>query len=42
MLLRWDISGAPEPQLRPLPTPVPTPQGGRFQAPSETLPTADD
>ena len=42
MLLRWDISDAGEPQLRPLPTPVPTPQGVRFQSPSETLATADD
>ncbi len=42
MLLRWDINESGEPQLTPLPTPVPTPQGVRFQAPSETLPTADD
>jgi manganese oxidase len=42
MLLRWDISGSGEPQLTPLPTPVPTPQGVRFQSPSETLPTAED
>ena len=41
MLLRWDIDSGGEPFLRPLPTPVPTPQGVRFQSPSETLPTAD-
>ena len=42
MLLRWDVSDANEPQLRPLPTPVPTPRGVTFLSPSETLPTADD
>jgi len=33
MLLRWEIDGAPAPQLRPLPTPVPTPQGVLFEDP---------
>ena len=40
MLLRWEIDDGGEPFLRPLPTPMPTPQGVRFQAPSEVLPTA--
>jgi FtsP/CotA-like multicopper oxidase with cupredoxin domain len=38
MLLRWDINGAGDPFLTPLPTPVPTPQGVRFHSPSEILP----
>jgi len=33
MLLRWEINEGGEPFLSPLPTPVPTPQGVRFQAP---------
>ena len=33
MLLRWEIDGARPPQLRPLPTPVPTPQGVLFEDP---------
>jgi len=40
MLLRWEINAGKEPFLSPLPTPIPTPQGVRFQAPSEVLPTA--
>jgi len=40
MLLRWEINAGGEPFLNPLPTPVPTPQGVRFQSPSEILPTA--
>ena len=40
MLLRWEINGNGEPFLSPLPTPVPTPQGVRFQSPSEILPGA--
>jgi len=40
MLLRWEINPGGEPYLSPLPTPIPTPQGVRFQAPSEVLPTA--
>ncbi len=31
MLLRWEIDGAGEAVLRPLPTPVPTPQGVGFE-----------
>ena len=38
MLLRWEINQGGEPYLAPLPTPIPTPQGVRFQAPSEVLP----
>jgi manganese oxidase len=38
MLLRWEINQGGKPYLAPLPTPVPTPQGVRFQSPSETLP----
>jgi len=33
MLLRWEINGGGEPFLRPLPTPVPTPQGVVFEDP---------
>jgi manganese oxidase len=40
MLLRWEIKEKGEPFLSPLPTPVPTPQGVRFQPVSEVLPTA--
>jgi FtsP/CotA-like multicopper oxidase with cupredoxin domain len=40
MLLRWEINEGGDPYLSPLPTPVPTPQGVRFQSPSEILPTA--
>ena len=40
MLLRWDISKAGTPFLDPLPTPIPTPQGVKFEAPDEILPTA--
>jgi FtsP/CotA-like multicopper oxidase with cupredoxin domain len=40
MLLRWEINAGGEPFLSPLPTPVPTPQGVRFQQVSEVLPTA--
>jgi FtsP/CotA-like multicopper oxidase with cupredoxin domain len=39
MLLRWEINAGGEPFLSPLPTPVPTPQGVRFHAPSDILPT---
>jgi manganese oxidase len=34
MLLRWEINGGGEPFLRPLPTPIPTPQGVTFQDPT--------
>jgi FtsP/CotA-like multicopper oxidase with cupredoxin domain len=40
MLLRWEINPGGDPYLSPLPTPIPTPQGVRFQAASEVLPTA--
>ena len=40
MLLRWEIDDGGAPFLRPLPTPVPTPQGVNFQAPDDILPTA--
>ena len=40
MLLRWEINEGGDPYLSPLPTPVPTPQGVRFQSPSDILPTA--
>lgn len=39
MLLRWEIDDSGSPFLRPLPTPIPTPQGVTFQTPS-SLPTA--
>src|SRR6266446_1310659 len=35
MLLRWEIDDGGSPFLRPLPTPIPTPQGVRFQAPTQ-------
>jgi FtsP/CotA-like multicopper oxidase with cupredoxin domain len=38
MLLRWDLSSGREPFLRPLPTPIPTPNGVRFEDPYEILP----
>jgi FtsP/CotA-like multicopper oxidase with cupredoxin domain len=40
MLLRWDINGGGDPFLRPLPTPIPTPQGVKFIPPDEILPSA--
>jgi manganese oxidase len=40
MLLRWEIDDNGAPFLRPLPTPIPKPQGVTFQAPDEILPTA--
>ena len=40
MLLRWEINKGGDPYLSPLPTPIPTPQGVRFQAVSEVLPSA--
>jgi hypothetical protein len=39
MLLRWEIDNSGDPFLRPLPTPIPTPQGVLFEDPFE-LPTA--
>jgi manganese oxidase len=40
MLLRWEIDDSGAPFLRPLPTPIPTPQGVTFRAPTDVLPTA--
>ena len=40
MLLRWEIDNGGAPFLRPLPTPIPKPQGVTFQAPDDILPTA--
>ncbi len=40
MLLRWEIDDNGAPFLRPLPTPIPKPQGVTFQAPDDILPTA--
>ena len=40
MLLRWEIDDAGGAFLRPLPTPVPRPQGVTFISPDEILPTA--
>jgi manganese oxidase len=34
MLLRWEINGGGEPYLRPLPTPIPTPQGVTWEDPT--------
>jgi manganese oxidase len=42
MLLRWEIDDGGAPFLRPLPTPIPSPQGVTFQAPDDILPTAYD
>ena len=40
MLLRWEIDDNGPPFLRPLPTPIPKPQGVTFEPPTEILPTA--
>ena len=40
MLLRWEIDNGGSPFLRPLPTPISTPQGVTFVAPDDILPTA--
>ena len=40
MLLRWEIDDGGVPFLNPLPTPIPTPQGVTFRAPTEILPNA--
>jgi FtsP/CotA-like multicopper oxidase with cupredoxin domain len=37
MLLRWEIDDGGTPFLRPLPTPIPKPQGVTFEAPTEVL-----
>ena len=38
MLLRWELDDGGAPFLRPLPTPIPTPQGVTFHDPTEVLP----
>src|SRR5262249_14021214 len=40
MLLRWEIDDRGAPFVRPLPTPIPSPQGVRVQPPDDILPTA--
>jgi manganese oxidase len=40
MLVRWEIDNGGAPFLRPLPTPVPTPQGVSFVPPDDIAPTA--
>jgi manganese oxidase len=38
MLLRWEINGSGDAFLKPLPTPLPTPNGVTFEDPYEILP----
>jgi FtsP/CotA-like multicopper oxidase with cupredoxin domain len=40
MLLRWDINGAGQPFLNPLPTPISKPTGVTFETPDDILPNA--
>ena len=40
MLLRWEIDDSGAPFVRPLPTPIPKPQGVTFQNPDDILPSA--
>ncbi len=40
MLLRWEIDDNGAPFLRPLPTPIPFPQGVQFRPPTDIEPTA--
>ncbi|MBZ5532672.1 MAG: multicopper oxidase domain-containing protein [Acidobacteriia bacterium] len=40
MLVRWEIDNGGAPFLRPLPTPIPTPQGVSFVPPDDIAPTA--
>jgi hypothetical protein len=40
MLARWEIDDKGAPFMRPLPTPIPSPQGVAFQDPDEILRTA--
>ncbi len=40
MLVRWEIDDGGAPFLRPLPTPIPSPQGVSFVAPDDIAPTA--
>jgi len=37
MLIRWELDDRGEPFMRPLPTPIPTPQGVTFVAPDDIL-----
>ncbi len=38
MLLRWELDGSGDAFLKPLPTPLPTPNGVKFEDPYEILP----
>ena len=40
MLLRWELDTGGTAVLKPLPTPIPTPQGVKFIKPDQILPTA--
>jgi hypothetical protein len=40
MLLRWELDDGGYPFVRPLPTPIPTPQGVTFVDPDDILPSA--
>ncbi len=40
MLLRWELDNYGGTVLKPLPAPVPTPQGVTFVSPDDILPTA--
>src|SRR5919201_2813684 len=40
MLMRWEIDDGGAPFLKPLPTPIPKPQGVTFEAPDDILKTA--
>ena len=40
MLVRWEIDDRGNPFLRPLPTPIPSPQGVTFRDPTAIEPTA--
>jgi FtsP/CotA-like multicopper oxidase with cupredoxin domain len=40
MLLRWELDDGGAPFVRPLPTPIPTPQGVTFVDPDDILPSA--
>ena len=40
MLLRWEIDDNGAPFLRPLPTPIPKPQGVTFEPPTQILKNA--
>ncbi len=40
MLVRWEIDNGGTPFLRPLPTPIPSPQGVTYESPDDIAPTA--